>query len=125
MTSFKTLAAALALPAALAAGAVSAGNTGQSKAHVHYVDLSLASEEGRAIFERRIDRGRARSHGCRDQAPPAQRHCRSHTGHRPGDRKLLNQAVRARRRQDDHADLSIDRMAGVPRLRRALTLLRD
>ena len=56
MTLFKTLAAALALPAALTAGAVNAGNPDQSKAHVHYVDLNLASEEGRAIFERRIDR---------------------------------------------------------------------
>ena len=52
----KTIAAALALTAAIAAPAMSAQAAGRAEVKVHYSDLNLATEEGRAVFNRRIER---------------------------------------------------------------------
>jgi len=56
MTTFKTIAAAIAFSAALAAPSLSAQVTAQSAVTVSYADLNLGSEEGRRVLDARIDR---------------------------------------------------------------------
>lgn len=54
MNTIKTIAAAFALTATIAAPAVSASAATQTNASVSYADLNLGSEQGRAVLDRRI-----------------------------------------------------------------------
>ncbi len=64
MNTFKTIAAAFAATTAafaVTAAPVCAGNTpDKGEALVHYSDLNLASEEGRKVFNSRIERAAAK-----------------------------------------------------------------
>jgi len=54
VTTIKAIAAACALAATLAAPAANASNQTRTSVKVTYADLNLASQEGRAVLDRRI-----------------------------------------------------------------------
>lgn len=56
MNTIKTIAAAFALTATIAAPAVSAQAATSSSASVSYADLNLSSEKGREVLDNRIER---------------------------------------------------------------------